>query len=189
MSYTDVKPWYLSRTIIGAVIAMIAAALKNFGIALDDTAQQDLINLVLTGAELGGGALAIYGRVAASTVIKPSGGGGAVAGAFLLIAVLSVAGPSACASRVAETPAQTVYALKGDFAAVLPAVRAYVQSDQANPAVKKHLQSLTLATDEALDAAETAVKKGDDPMIPAAIAAGQRAVQGLLSYLKQEGIL
>jgi hypothetical protein len=188
MSYIDLKPWYFSRTIIGAAIAMIAAALKYFGIALDDASQQDLINLILTVLEVGGSALAIYGRVKANTGIKPSGGG-AVAGAFLLVAVLSVAGPSACASRVAETPAQTVYALKGDFAAVLPAVRAYVQSDQANPAVKKHLQSLTLAADEALDAAETAVIKGDDPIIPAAIAAGKRAIQGLWAYLQQEGIL
>ena len=58
----DTKPWYLSKTVIGAAIT-IAASAAGFGLTGDETGQladyADRLIVII------GGALAIYGRVVA----------------------------------------------------------------------------------------------------------------------------
>ncbi len=63
---TDVKSLFASKTIWGAVIALLAGGLSLLGYQLAPADQAELVNLASgLGAALGG-AVAIYGRVVAS---------------------------------------------------------------------------------------------------------------------------
>lgn len=58
----DTKPWYLSKTVLGAVIAIVASA-AGIGLTSDETGQ--LADHVDGLIAIVGGILAIYGRVVA----------------------------------------------------------------------------------------------------------------------------
>jgi len=70
------KPWYLSKTIWGAVIGVVAGGLALIGHGLSSETQTWLANEVVQVVEAGvtvvGGVLAIYGRVKAETTIGRS---------------------------------------------------------------------------------------------------------------------
>jgi hypothetical protein len=68
------KPWYLSRTIWGAAVALLGVIFPRAVAALGGDAATDNV-LVIAGsiAALAGSILAIYGRVKASTTIGPPG--------------------------------------------------------------------------------------------------------------------
>lgn len=69
MSETETKPWYQSRTIIGAAVVVVAQVGKLFGWTLGTEDADALVNDLLTFL---GAALAIYGRVkAAKPISKP----------------------------------------------------------------------------------------------------------------------
>lgn len=65
MSETPVKPWWLSKTIIGAIATVVGQA-----IGLDADGVQQLTGELVT---LAGAALAIYGRVKASAPVSLRG--------------------------------------------------------------------------------------------------------------------
>ncbi len=67
----DTKAWYQSKTIWGAVIAMIASALRLTGIEIGDDLTTVLTDQILNVVSFAGTAYAIYGRVIASKVIAP----------------------------------------------------------------------------------------------------------------------
>lgn len=62
---TDLKKWYMSRTVWGAAIAILAslANLLGLDVAPDDEAQ--LVDAVTALVAAVGGIVAIYGRVSA----------------------------------------------------------------------------------------------------------------------------
>lgn len=59
------KPWYLSRTIIGGIIAGAAGVL---GLTDADAAQ--ITDMAVSAAAVIGGALSVYGRVKATREIE-----------------------------------------------------------------------------------------------------------------------
>jgi hypothetical protein len=61
----DIKQWYHSKTVWGALVAILASLLQASGVALDASGQDQLAdNLVaLSGAV--GGLIALYGRLSA----------------------------------------------------------------------------------------------------------------------------
>lgn len=63
---TETKPWYASRTIWGALIAVAASLGASFGLTLSEQDQSSLADaaLQITGAI--GALIALYGRVRAS---------------------------------------------------------------------------------------------------------------------------
>jgi hypothetical protein len=65
----EVKPWYLSKGVIGGAVAVVAsiAGLFHYSIAPDDQAQ--LVELITGIATLLGGGVAIIGRIQASKKI------------------------------------------------------------------------------------------------------------------------
>ena len=67
---TDVKSLFASKTIWGAVIALLAGALSLLGYQLAPADQSELVNLVSGLAAAVGGGIAIYGRVVASKRIS-----------------------------------------------------------------------------------------------------------------------
>lgn len=57
------KKWYTSKSVIGSVIAIAALVAGAFGYEVD-AASQEQITLAVIG--IGGGVLAIYGRIKAA---------------------------------------------------------------------------------------------------------------------------
>lgn len=70
----ETKPWYLSKTVLGGVIAAGAGVAGLFGINLDALTQAELLAhldmIVTAGSALVGGVLAIYGRLKATKSIS-----------------------------------------------------------------------------------------------------------------------
>jgi len=62
---TDIKPWWLSKTLCGAALAILSSALGLAGFDLGDADREALIEVLTSlGAALGG-LVAIIGRLAA----------------------------------------------------------------------------------------------------------------------------
>lgn len=66
----ETKPWYQSRAIIGALVAILAGLLGLFGIDLSDIDQAELTTLAMNLFAIGGGLLAFYGRVKATKQVR-----------------------------------------------------------------------------------------------------------------------
>ncbi|MEL6920584.1 MAG: hypothetical protein AAFO77_06100 [Pseudomonadota bacterium] len=64
------KPWYLSKTIWGSLIAVIAALLSGVGLDIDERSQAVLVDTILQGIAVVGSLFAIVGRLSASTLIE-----------------------------------------------------------------------------------------------------------------------
>lgn len=63
----DTKPFYLSRAMWGGIIAGLATLAQITGIAnVSEADQAQLVDIIITVAQLGGIALGIYGRAVAS---------------------------------------------------------------------------------------------------------------------------
>ena len=69
---SDVKTLFSSKTIWGALVAVLAGALSLFGFQIGAADQTELINAASGLASAAGGLFAIYGRIVAS---KRIGGG------------------------------------------------------------------------------------------------------------------
>lgn len=62
---TDIKPWWQSKTLWGAIVTLASAALGLAGLDLGDGDRQALTELLTSlGAALGG-VIAIFGRIKA----------------------------------------------------------------------------------------------------------------------------
>lgn len=61
----DMKTWYQSRTIWGALIAILASTLQMAGIHLADADQTQLADSALALSGAIGGLIAVYGRIRA----------------------------------------------------------------------------------------------------------------------------
>ncbi|MGC5778819.1 hypothetical protein [Methylobacterium sp. NFXW15] len=71
MDTTDAtKPWYLSKGIIGSLLAIVAVIAGFFGVKVDAGTQQvvadQLTTLLAAGAALLGSLLGLWGRVSAT---------------------------------------------------------------------------------------------------------------------------
>lgn len=65
----EMKAWYQSKTIWGALIAVGASLLQMAGIDLGADMQADLADIAVTLAGVAGGLFAIYGRIRAESGI------------------------------------------------------------------------------------------------------------------------
>ena len=63
------KPWYLSRTIWGSIVALVAAAASAFGMEIDDATQSAFVDVALQLVAVGGSLVAVVGRVSATSMI------------------------------------------------------------------------------------------------------------------------
>ena len=64
------KVWWQSKAVWGSVIALFAGVATLAGVKLDATLQDQLAALLTGAGEVVGGALALYGRITAKTVLK-----------------------------------------------------------------------------------------------------------------------
>lgn len=61
------KPWWQSRTILGALVVMLAQVARLAGLEIDSAALTDVL---LGLAELAGAALTLYGRLRATQPVR-----------------------------------------------------------------------------------------------------------------------
>jgi len=66
----DEKPWYQSRTIWGALLAVGATFAGSLGIMVEPAIQNDLADVFVRLAGALGALIAIYGRLAATDIIS-----------------------------------------------------------------------------------------------------------------------
>ncbi|PZU86612.1 MAG: hypothetical protein DI528_09060 [Shinella sp.] len=66
----DLKQWYQSKTVWGALIAIAASALRLAGFELTAADQLQLADIAVSAAGTLGGLLAIYGRLKATRGIE-----------------------------------------------------------------------------------------------------------------------
>lgn len=69
---TNSEPWYQSRVILGALVAIIGSALGAVGIALDEETRQQIIVIIPVVISTAGSLYALYGRIVGATK-KPLG--------------------------------------------------------------------------------------------------------------------
>lgn len=62
---TDNKPWYMSKTLWGAAVAMLSSLGGLAGLHLTGTDQTTLVDAAMQIVSAGGALLAIFGRLAA----------------------------------------------------------------------------------------------------------------------------
>ncbi len=67
---TNQKQWWMSKTVWGVIVMLISSALASTGIPLTPELQGTIVELIMQGITLGGGAMAVYGRVTAKTALK-----------------------------------------------------------------------------------------------------------------------
>ncbi len=65
----DEKPWYLSKTIWGSLVAVGAALAGAAGFAIDGDNQSALAETILQLVTAAGALIAIYGRLSATDII------------------------------------------------------------------------------------------------------------------------
>lgn len=177
----NTKPWYLSKTILGTIVAFAASVLQYFGLPLPAELQGEIVETLLLALSAGGAVLAVIGRIRASAglslgVPKPPGPGAlALVLALLILPILS-----ACATPLASTPAQTVYALQADYASAQMAAVTYLEDPAADREAAAAIRAADDAAMQALTAAQAAVRSGADPAAPALIAAARAAVRRLV---------
>ncbi|TPW29436.1 hypothetical protein FJU08_13955 [Martelella alba] len=66
----DVKKWYLSKTVWGAMITILASLAKIGGVDVDAGIQTEILNSVMALVTAGGGLLALFGRISATKSLK-----------------------------------------------------------------------------------------------------------------------
>lgn len=75
---TETKTWYQSRTIWGALVAILAAFLQLAGFEFGAEQSVELVDAAMTIGGAIGGLVALWGRLGARSAIAPGGsrGGG-----------------------------------------------------------------------------------------------------------------
>lgn len=66
----ETKPWYFSRTVWGALVAIAASVGGAFGIMLGDVEQSTLTDAILQIVGAIGAVIALYGRLSASQALR-----------------------------------------------------------------------------------------------------------------------
>ena len=67
---TDQKKWWMSKTVWGVIVMLLSSALATTGIPLTPEIQGTVVELIMQGITVAGGALAVYGRITAKAEIE-----------------------------------------------------------------------------------------------------------------------
>ena len=64
------KPWYLSKTVWGAIVALIASVLGFWGFDVTEGERRQIAEMIVQGLGAAGGLTALLGRFAARRVLR-----------------------------------------------------------------------------------------------------------------------
>lgn len=115
---------------------------------------------------------------------------------WLLVGVLLFA--TACASQIAETSSQRVFALQADYNALLAVAVAYESQPRcvqdavqgcSDPDIVVQIRRIDDHAHTSLRAAQTTVRGAGDSNIDLALSAAREAVAALSEILTREGLL
>jgi hypothetical protein len=67
---SDLKIWYLSKTVWGGVVAILASCANFLGLDITNEDQSGLVDGLTALAAAAGGLLAIWGRISARTRLR-----------------------------------------------------------------------------------------------------------------------
>lgn len=67
---SDHKPWYLSKTIWGALVAILATLGSMIGLEIDQPSQATLVDATLQIVTAAGAVIALFGRLVATDYIE-----------------------------------------------------------------------------------------------------------------------
>lgn len=67
---SDLKIWYLSKTVWGGVVAILASCANLLGLDITNEDQSGLVDGLTALAAAAGGLLAIWGRISARTRLR-----------------------------------------------------------------------------------------------------------------------
>lgn len=108
-----------------------------------------------------------------------------------MIALVMLAGLLGACSTFVETkrPSQTTYAIERDFNVAQSLILSFFKTEYATPEVKVYVKKLEATAFNAVVAAQSAARSGDDPKIRAAISVAEDAIGEILDYLMASGWL
>ena len=208
------KPWFMSKGVIGGAVAVAAAAAQLAGI--DPSPLLDLLGVdpasvtpaaVLSSLGLSGGALAIIGRVYATTVLTAQAvrrsnaagalsllAGPALAGAVILSAVAplgacstGVVMPGPIADLTARSPLHQVASGRANLNAVLAAAAVYVQSGQATGKLTETVRDLSVSAAAAVDRADAVATAGaSQTVVTVILSAAHRDLREMTAAMAKE---
>lgn len=67
---SDSKPWWQSRTLLGAFITLASAAAGANGLQVDSALQGDVMNTLTAAGSVAGAAISIWGRLKADSKLS-----------------------------------------------------------------------------------------------------------------------
>jgi hypothetical protein len=62
---SDTKPWYQSKAVLGAGVALVAGVASLANVSIDPALQDATVTMIMAGATVLGSAVAIIGRIVA----------------------------------------------------------------------------------------------------------------------------
>lgn len=184
------------RTLIFNIVSMAAMALGYTALP-EETLYEYTDAIILVGGLLIAGGNIVLRLVTSGPIFgkepKAPTKKKAASKARSLIAVLFLVvaggGLVACATPVAETSKQRMYAIERDFNSAQVLILSFFETSYATPEIKAHVKKLEKAAKDAVVAASDAVQEGDSPITAALIATARNAVSEILIYLRSTGWL
>jgi len=181
------KDWWKSKTIWANAIALISTLFGLLGYAeIPPDQQAAVVAGVMTIVNI---ALRF---VTSEPIKKPGGAPPALPALILGLIFASSVALGGCASRVAETPAQKIYALQADYAAMLEAALAYeslprcvednsVPSPCSDSAIVEGIRKADIVAYEAIGTARETIRASpaDIQGIDLALLSARQAIDGL----------
>lgn len=193
---TRAKPWFRSRGIVGALVALLALAADLSGLAPGPAVLEEAVALL-------GAGLALWGRlradaaIAVPTIAVPSlrRPGGTPLAILLLPLLLVLAGCAGLtvaqhqrATGAQAHPEVRAFALATDFRTAQVAALAYVESPYADPAVVAEIQRLDREGLRVVKAAREAARAGVSPEATVALEAASAAIARLSDYVRAQSL-
>ncbi len=207
----EAKPWYLSRTIWGVVVMMVASLAHIFHYEIDQQLQTDITNYIASIGDVVGGGLTIYGRIKASKAItvkavKADQVNGKSLSSIAVLALLTMS-LSACTNPALQniappqpkTPQQAVYLAMGDYHQLIALAIEYNSRPRcgdgapkicSDTAIIEQLRKANRTAQAALFAAEDTVfnPKFSGSVLDAAALSAVNAVTVYREAMKQYGV-
>lgn len=196
-SSADAKSWLASRTIWFNIVVFVLDMATRFGLTIE--IEPELLTQISIALATVGNILLRLVTSRPVRVLRKGSADTAMVAPFAVLLVLALV-LAACASTVARTPAQRVFALQADYTVALSAAVTYESLPRCAPAVPAPCSAPAVVAEirradahafDALREAQLLVRSGalDGDAVELAITTGAAAIRVLTRALQREGVL